>query len=47
MLFKGMLIVYPAHHMKPIRLNTLCVQNAKLLNVKADGNYIHVITTQL
>jgi hypothetical protein len=37
MLFREIIAVYSENGMKPI--NTLCGQNAELLNVKVDGAY--------
>jgi hypothetical protein len=36
-LFKEIITVYSKNQMKPI--NTLCGQNAEILNVKVDGAY--------
>jgi hypothetical protein len=37
MLFGEIIAIYSEYHTKPT--NTLCGQNAELLNIKADGTY--------
>jgi hypothetical protein len=44
MLFKEIIAVYHENHTKPI--NTLCGQNAELLNVKSGGR-VRIVTTVL
>jgi hypothetical protein len=38
MLFREITAVYSQNHMKPILVNTPCVQHAEVLNVKENGS---------